>query len=187
MWTKLQCPLLIIALLALPLCSTHHSDDSSATLSDDDYTAFKALILRANNILDYWCYPLPNARVISPYGGERRHQGVDLKTFAGDTIVAAFDGIVTRTGYWGAYGNMIEVQHTRALKTLSTHCSKILDQPLQEVKTGDPLGLEGATGRATTHHLHFEVFYNNRKINPAIMFDHNNHLLRDSIPFDIGD
>ena len=38
-----------------------------------------------------WAYPLPDAKVISPYGGKRRHSGVDLKTKANDEIVAAFD------------------------------------------------------------------------------------------------
>ena len=44
-----------------------------------------------------WAYPLPGAKVISPYGGKRRHAGVDLKTKANDEIVAAFDGVVTRS------------------------------------------------------------------------------------------
>lgn len=36
-----------------------------------------------------WAYPLPGAKVISPYGGKRRHSGVDLKTCPNDEIVAA--------------------------------------------------------------------------------------------------
>ena len=40
-----------------------------------------------------WAYPLPDARVISPYGGARRHSGVDLKTKPNDEIYAAFDGV----------------------------------------------------------------------------------------------
>ena len=41
----------------------------------------------------WWCYPLPGAKVISPYGGKRRHHsGTDIKTKANDNIYAAFDG-----------------------------------------------------------------------------------------------
>ena len=45
-----------------------------------------------------WCFPLPGAKVISPYGqrGGRQHTGVDLKTKAKDKIYAAFDGPITR-------------------------------------------------------------------------------------------
>ena len=41
-----------------------------------------------------WCYPMKNGKVISPFGGSRKnHAGIDIKTFAGDTIYAAFSGL----------------------------------------------------------------------------------------------
>ncbi len=192
MWQEFQRSFVtVIFLIFVTLCLNKQVLVGQAELTDEDpageFFAFKALLDRANRILDYWCYPLRNARVISNYGGARNHQGVALKPFPNDTIVAAFDGVVTRVGYWGAYGQMVEVQHTRELKTLYAHNSKNLVTVGQVVQAGDPLGLEGQTGRATTQHLHFEVFYNNRKINPAIMFDHEHHELKDSIPLKIGE
>ena len=50
------------------------------------------------NFADYaqedWCYPLPGGKVISPFGGSRRHGGTDIKTRPNDTIRAAFPGEV---------------------------------------------------------------------------------------------
>ena len=55
-----------------------------------------------------WCFPLPGAKVISPYGqrGGRQHTGVDLKTKAKDKIYAAFDGEVVFSGKFSGYGNV---------------------------------------------------------------------------------
>ena len=51
-----------------------------------------------------WCYPLPGAKVISPYGGKRRsHSGVDIKTVPNDPIYAVFDGEVTMSQVWKHY------------------------------------------------------------------------------------
>ena len=63
--------------------------------------------------VQWWSYPLPGAKVISPYGsrGGRRHTGVDLKTVNKDNILAAFDGEVVFSGPFSGYGNLIRPQH----------------------------------------------------------------------------
>ena len=52
----------------------------------------------ANYTEEEWCYPLPGAKFLSPFGGERHHGGTDIKTFAGDTTRAAFPGEVIISG-----------------------------------------------------------------------------------------
>lgn len=127
-----------------------------------------------------WAYPLPNAKVISPYGGKRRHSGVDLKTKPKDEIVAAFDGVVTRSCPYSGYGNCIVIKHAYGFETLYSHQFKNIVKVGEKVKAGQVIGLTGRTGRATTEHLHFEVIYKGRRLNPNIMFDHANHSLRKS-------
>ena len=125
-----------------------------------------------------WAYPLPGAHVISPYGGARRHSGVDLKTRPNDEIVAAFDGEVIASGPYYGYGNCIRIKHAYGLETLYSHQSKNMVKVGQKVKAGEVIGLTGRTGRATTEHLHFEVSFGGKRLDPAIVFDHSGHKLK---------
>lgn len=125
-----------------------------------------------------WAYPLPDAKVISPYGGKRRHSGVDLKTKANDEIVAAFDGVVVASGPYFGYGNCIRIKHAYGLETLYSHQSKNFVKKGDKVKAGQVIGLTGRTGRATTEHLHFEMSFGGKRLDPAIVFDHSNHKLK---------
>ena len=110
----------------------------------------------------WWCYPLPGAKVISPYGrrGGRGHSGVDLKTKPDDEIRAAFDGEVVFSAKYAGYGNLVRILHGNGLETYYSHNSKNL------------------TGRATTEHLHFETRINGRAYDPSRFFDHQAHTIR---------
>lgn len=128
-----------------------------------------------------YAFPLPGAKVISPYAGRRRHHsGVDLKTCANDTIVAAFDGIVRMAKPYAAYGNVVVIRHYNGLETVYSHNSKNLVKAGDRVKAGDPVGLTGRTGRATTEHLHFEVRINGQHFNPNKVFDLENRKLQNT-------
>ncbi len=118
--------------------------------------------------------------VTSPYGYRRRfrrmHKGIDLKVQIGDTIRAAFDGKVRLTRYERrGYGYYVIVRHENGLETVYGHLSKFLVKPDEYVKAGDPIALGGNTGRSTGPHLHFETRYMGYAINPAAIFDFENH------------
>lgn len=126
-----------------------------------------------------WSYPLPGARVISPYGGSRKnHTGTDLKTVPKDKIRAVFDGVVRFSGVYSAYGNMVVVRHANGLETCYAHNVKNLVKVGDRVRAGDALALVGRTGRATTEHCHFEVRVNGVPFNSDYLFDHAAHRLR---------
>ena len=127
-----------------------------------------------------WCYPLPGAKVISPYGsrGGRTHSGTDLKTKPNDNILAAFDGEVVFSGQYYGYGNLIRIKHANGLETYYSHNSKNLVKEGDHVKAGDVIALTGRTGRATTEHLHFETRINGKHVNSTRFFDHATHQLR---------
>ena len=127
-----------------------------------------------------WCYPLPGSHVISPYGGRRGHSGVDIKTKPNDNILAAFDGVVTQSGPYFGYGNYIVIRHDNGLETRYSHQSRNLVKVGDRVKAGQIIGLTGRTGRATTEHLHFEVAFDGKRIDPALVFDHLNKSLQQS-------
>lgn len=129
---------------------------------------------------EHWSYPLAGAHVISPFGGRggRGHSGVDIKTKPNDYVLAAFDGVVERSGPFSGYGNYIVIRHAYGFSTCYSHQSKNFVKAGQKVKAGQVIGLTGRTGRATTEHLHFEVRFKGRAINPNIFFDHANHRLK---------
>lgn len=129
---------------------------------------------------EHWSYPLAGAHVISPYGGRsgRKHSGVDIKTKPNDDVLAAFDGVVTQSGPYYGYGNYIVIRHAYGFSTCYSHQSKNFVKKGQKVRAGQVIGLTGRTGRATTPHLHFEVRFKGRTIDPNIIFDHVKHSLR---------
>lgn len=125
-----------------------------------------------------YAFPLPGGKVISPYGGRRRHHsGVDIKTRPNDTIVAAFDGLVRMAKPYAAYGNLIVIRHYNGLETAYSHNSKNLVKPGDRVKAGQPIALTGRTGRATTAHLHFETRLDGEHFNPNMIFNFTTHKL----------
>lgn len=145
----------------------------------DPFTITNTFLLDLEKIEEHaWAYPLPDARVISPYGGARRHSGVDLKTKPNDEIYAAFDGEVVASGPYYGYGNCIRIKHAYGLETLYSHQSKNMVKKGDKVKAGQVIGLTGRTGRATTEHLHFEVSFGGKRLDPTIIFDHSNHKLK---------
>ena len=157
--------------------------DYAMTLDPDEvydpFTITNTFLLDLEKIEEKaWAYPLPDARVISPYGGARRHSGVDLKTKPNDEIYAAFDGVVVASGPYYGYGNCIRIKHAYGLETLYSHQSKNMVKKGDKVKAGQVIGLTGRTGRATTEHLHFEVSFGGKRLDPAIIFDHSNHKLK---------
>lgn len=118
--------------------------------------------------------PTTNRKITSRFGPRwgRRHEGLDIKVYVGDTIVSAFDGKVRivrcdRNGW----GNFVVVRHPNGLETLYAHLSKQLVKEDQEVKAGEPIGLGGNTGRSTGSHLHFECRVLGKLINPELLFD----------------
>lgn len=129
---------------------------------------------------DEWAFPLPGAKVISPYACRKRrsHTGTDLKTSPNDTIRSAFSGVVRMSKAYGAYGNVVVVRHDNGLETVYSHNSRNLVRVGQAVEAGAPLALTGRTGRASTAHLHFEVRLNGEHFDPSLIFDWSGGTLR---------
>lgn len=143
-----------------------------------------SVIIRLNNP-DETPFHFPyKGKLISKYGWRsgRFHAGMDIKLNQGDTIVSAFDGKVRIARVMSGYGKMIVIRHTNGLETVYSHLSKIIVGINQEVKAGQPIGLGGRTGRATTTHLHFETRYLGEHFNPDRIIDFENHtLIRDTL------
>ncbi|MGI4865510.1 MAG: peptidoglycan DD-metalloendopeptidase family protein [Janthinobacterium lividum] len=109
----------------------------------------------------------------------RWHFGVDLDLNTGDSVRAAFDGVIRISKYdGGGYGNYLLVRHFNGIETLYGHLSKALLPVGTFVKAGQVIGLGGSTGRSTGSHLHFEVRYEGNPINPTYMYNFPGYQLR---------
>jgi len=141
----------------------------------------KSLVLDLSQIKESdYRFPLAGAKVISPFGGKRKHHtGVDLKTCPNDTIVATFDGVVRMAKPYYGYGNVIVIRHNNGLETLYSHNSKNFVKPGDIVKAGQAIALTGRTGRATTAHLHYEIRINGQPFNPNLVFNLQERVLND--------
>jgi murein DD-endopeptidase MepM/ murein hydrolase activator NlpD len=104
----------------------------------------------------------------NPFGGGAYefHAGLDIGGETGDAVAVTANGVVTDAGWKGGYGNMIEVDHGNGLKTRYGHLSRIGVQIGEAVQRTQIIGLIGSTGRSTGPHLHYEVRFNERPINP---------------------
>jgi murein DD-endopeptidase MepM/ murein hydrolase activator NlpD len=124
--------------------------------------------------IESYTYPLlTHIRVNSEFGkrGRRFHNGIDLKVYTGDTIVSSMAGMVRIARKSGAFGNLVVVRHHNGLETFYGHLSKILVKQDQRVESGEVIGLGGNTGRSTGPHLHYEVRYLGKSINPRHLVD----------------
>jgi murein DD-endopeptidase MepM/ murein hydrolase activator NlpD len=99
-------------------------------------------------------------------GSSAFHSGVDFAGPEHAKVVATNDGRVEFAGWNSSYGNVVDIKHEYGLATRYAHLERLLVQPEQVVKKGQVIGIQGSTGRSTGHHLHYEVRYQGRAINP---------------------
>lgn len=104
------------------------------------------------------------------------HTGLDIAGPAGTRIKTSNDGVVTFAGRKGAYGIMVDVDHGLGISTRYGHLSRVLVKEGQKVKAGDAIAVQGSTGRSTGNHLHYEVRYNDKPLNPKNFIKAGNHV-----------
>ena len=120
--------------------------------------------------------PLDGARLSSNFGMRKHpisgynkmHKGVDFAAPIGTPIYAGGNGVVEYVGNNGGYGKYIRIRHNNEYKTAYAHLSaykKGISKGIR-VTQGDVIGYVGSTGNSTGPHLHYEIIYQNKHINP---------------------
>ena len=104
-------------------------------------------------------------------GYDRLHQGVDFAAPTVTPIMAAGTGFIEKIGMNGGAGNYIKIKHVNGYKTAYGHMNKFAAglKKGSKVTQGQTIGFVGSTGMSTGPHLHYEVIFNNKKINPMKM------------------
>lgn len=99
-------------------------------------------------------------------GRNAHHAGIDFAGKLGSDVVAVAAGVVTYAGKRTGYGNLVEINHGKGYATRYGHNSEINIKVGETVKKGQVIAKMGSTGRSTGPHVHFEVLYNGRAVNP---------------------
>ena len=105
-------------------------------------------------------------RIDPVYHIRRFHEGMDFTAPVGTDIFATGNGTVVYSAWRQGYGETVEIDHGFGYKTRYAHCSKRLVRVGQKVKRGDVIAKVGNTGKSTGPHLHYEVHYQDRPIDP---------------------
>ncbi|MBK4775437.1 hypothetical protein CRV11_00665 [Candidatus Pantoea edessiphila] len=106
---------------------------------------------------------------LNPITGHiRPHRGIDIALPTDTPIFAINKGevIIVKTGNISSAGNYVAIFHKNGYITRYMHMNKIFVRKGQKIKYGDTIGLSGNTGYSTGPHLHFELWINNKAIDP---------------------
>ena len=125
--------------------------------------------------------PIRRIQVTSPYGKRSTHPvyggppgfhaGIDLRADVGTPIYSPNSGVIVSVNRGKNYGLHIDIKHPNGYASRLAHLNKILVKKGETVEQGEIIALTGNTGRTTGPHLHFEIFYLGRNINPDTLID----------------
>ena len=108
---------------------------------------------------------------IDPINGTRKyHDGIDFSSNTGAPVYLSGDATVTFTGWKQGYGRTVEVNHGYGYITRYAHLHKIEVQVGQSLKRGERIGQVGSSGKSTGPHLHYEVIFKGRNVDPINYF-----------------
>ncbi|RMH56250.1 MAG: M23 family metallopeptidase [Candidatus Hydrogenedentota bacterium] len=115
-------------------------------------------------------------RISSPFGWRRlngrlrHHDGIDIAFRYGTPVEATQDGVVSFAGWRGGYGRTVIIDHGFGKQTLYAHNSRLLVKRGQRVKEGQVIARVGHSGRAFGTHLHYELRFDGRPVDPTAEF-----------------
>ena len=120
--------------------------------------------------------PIDGARISSSFGMRKHpisgfnkmHKGVDFAAPLGTPVYAGGNGVIEMVGINGGYGKYIRIRHNNEYKTAYAHLNSYRKGISKGVRVnqGEVIGYVGTTGRSTGPHLHYEIIYQNKKVNP---------------------
>jgi murein DD-endopeptidase MepM/ murein hydrolase activator NlpD len=131
--------------------------------------------------------PLANFQVNSGFGKRHdpinnrwsMHYGLDLGSPMKSPVMVTAPGTVASVGWDSRYGNLIEVDHGSGLITRYGHLASTLVKKGQQVDFHQTIGLVGSTGRSTGAHLHYEIVFKGRPMNPMDFLQAGRNVFKD--------
>lgn len=128
---------------------------------------FSATPSMEGNIRNLFFFAPIKGDVTSDFDPRDKHFAVDVVAKENEPIKATLDGTVILSTWTYDAGNVIGIQHSSNLTSFYKHCSVLLKKPGETVKAGEVIAVVGNSGELTTGpHLHFELWFNGRPVNP---------------------
>ncbi|MBR5983172.1 MAG: peptidoglycan DD-metalloendopeptidase family protein [Bacteroidales bacterium] len=153
---------------------------TSLSAQKPDYARTKDTCI-VNFGTDAYSFPL-KGKVVSRFGmrSGKMHTGIDIEMKHGDSLVAAFDGIVRFVGWTNSnLGNAVVIRHYNGLETVYAHLDEIKCKVNQKINAGELVGIGGTAA----NHLHFETRLKDNAFDPELIFNvQTGVLVADRIP-----
>ncbi|MCR4667035.1 MAG: peptidoglycan DD-metalloendopeptidase family protein [Desulfovibrio sp.] len=140
----------------------------------------------------------PLKTILTAPFGERRfggpsgfhiHAGIDIRAHLGWPVVALGDGEITKAGFYGNAGIMVEISQDDGYTSKYAHLQTVTVVPGQRIAKGEKIGEIGCTGFTTGAHLHFGIAINGRNIDPMKVLTSAEDIIRpasEQIPDPLG-
>ena len=107
------------------------------------------------------------------------HNGLDLAGWRKAPVFAAAPGTVVFSGRKGRYGKMVEIDHGNGIRTRYGHLFKTTVRKGQKLGHRHKIGLLGSTGRSTGPHVHYEVLFNGKQLDPLKFIKAGRHVFKE--------
>lgn len=159
--------------------SDGNNQENSQTEENKEETQLSQMEMDANSVKEAVSFIKPVEGTISSKFGPRNpttasvpknHTGTDIAAVTGTKIISATDGVVTLNSSQGDYGKHLIIQ-IGDIVVLYAHCSKLYVNEGDEIKQGQEIAEVGSTGNTTGPHLHFEVRYQGRYVDPQMILE----------------
>jgi murein DD-endopeptidase MepM/ murein hydrolase activator NlpD len=169
-----------------PYGPVRHLADTTVAAEDWDFDLWNNKVFDPykEEVLDYpfhvsfpekqYHAPIDRKMVVTSRYGWRNgelHRGIDIDLESGDDVRSIFDGKVRYVKSHAGHGKTVVIRHRNGLESVYAHLSKQLVKENDIVRKGQVIGKGGTTGNARGSHLHFEVRYLGRTINPEYFFE----------------
>ncbi len=136
--------------------------------------------IEIKSVADKYSFIVPiKGEIISPFGtrtdplsgNPQFHSGIDIEANMGTSIKAALAGEVTEVGSNPDYGKYVKIKHNDGISTLYGFCSILVAKVGQKVNQGDVIAKVGNSEDEESSNLHFEIWKDNKLIDPGKLFE----------------
>lgn len=149
----------------------HSREDSILREEVEEQQRFSLTVFESvdkpKNLSELFFFPPVKGMISSQFEAASKHYGIDLVPADDQFVKATLDGTVVMADYTSATGFVIQILHSNDLVSIYKHNKQLLKKAGDIVRAGEVIAVVGNSGEITTGpHLHFELWYQGKPINP---------------------